>query len=89
MPKAAGGVRPIALFPSEYRIWTKARLPLVEQWEREHDRAFFACGPKQSASDVVWKQTLRAEASVSEGGFAAALLWDLQSFFDTIDFELL
>ena len=38
---------------------------------------------------MVWRQALRAESAVATGGYAASLLWDLQSFFDTVDLELL
>ena len=61
----------------------------VEQWEARHTRPYFACGPARSATDVVWRQALRAERSAVSGGHAAALLWDLQSFFDTVDLDLL
>ena len=89
IPKPKGGTRPIGLFPSPYRIWAKARLPLAQAWEDENWRAYFACAKGSGAADVVWAQAVRAEAGASSDKFVAACLWDLASFFDTIDHERL
>ena len=36
MGKPNGGVRPIALMATIYRLWTKIRRPHIVQWERAH-----------------------------------------------------
>ena len=30
-----GGVRPIALMPMLYRLWTKARMLTIREWEKQ------------------------------------------------------
>ena len=44
LEKPQGGYRPIGLFPSLYRVYMKLRQPAFMQWEKEHDRPFFAQG---------------------------------------------
>ena len=36
LPKADGGFRPIGLFPSVLRVWSRARAHLARQWESAH-----------------------------------------------------
>ena len=42
IPKPKGGVRPIGFFSGLYRIWARVRRPYADQWEKEHDKPFFA-----------------------------------------------
>ncbi len=81
IPKPKSGHRSVANFTSFYRLWAKAPRPYVEEWEIANDRPYFAAGKARSTSDLVWRQAARAEASTSSGDHAAALLWDLSSFF--------
>ena len=41
IPKADGGLRPILLYTTVYRIWAKARLDYVRRWEATHPYPFF------------------------------------------------
>ena len=84
-----GGHRPIGVYPGLERLVAKARLPLLEKWEAENFRAYLACRKGAAAMDVVWKQSLRAEAAVARKAHAVAVLWDLSSFFDCIDLGVL
>ena len=77
------------LFTAIQRLWAKSRMPLVEAWEVQHLRPYLACAKGSGAMDVVWRQALRAEAGVESGQAAGAVLWDLKSFFDSIDHGLL
>ena len=38
---------------------------------------------------MVWSQTLRCEAGIYSGRVSGGFLWDLESFYDTIDLDLL
>jgi len=67
----------------------KARLGMVEEWEARNNRDYFASGKGRSAVDTVFRQAASAEAGVNRGEASAAVLWDLASFFDTIDLGLL
>ena len=82
IPKPKGGLRPVGLFPCLLRVWAKAGLPIVEEWEAKNGRTFFACGKGKGATHAVWRQALLCEAGVGRAEQSAAFLWDLRSFFD-------
>ena len=81
LEKPTGGFRPIGLFSALYRVWMKARGDLCMQWELSHDLPCFAMGKQRSPVDCVWRQAIRAEASVAKQRAAAALLSDLVKFY--------
>ena len=89
VPKPKGGHRPIGIFPALERLWAKARSDLMDQWQWDNRRDYFACAKGSGASDVVWNQAVKAEANVANSGSSASVLMDLKSFFDTIDLDLL
>ena len=84
LPKPKGGHRPIGIFPSVYRLWTKARRAEAEKWESKNDRGYWATGKGRGAHDAVWKQAVKMEVRGAGGGYAATLLWDAESFFERI-----
>ena len=88
-PNTTGECRPIGIGAGVTRLYTKARQPMLDAWEEQHRRDFLAAGKGVGSVDAVWRQTLDAEAEVIDGGCAAAILWDLSAFFDTIDHGLL
>jgi hypothetical protein len=83
--KERGGHRAITTAPSLYRLWGKLRRGYSQQWEADHDRPYFAAGKGRSAHDVVWRQMVAAEAGAGDGQESAAVMWDLASFFDTLN----
>ena len=89
LPKPKGGFRPIALLPGVCRLHGKARKPDIDQWEAANAREYLACSKGRGALDAVWKRSILAEYAVNSHTCALALLWDLKSFFDTIDLDLL
>ena len=40
LPKSDGGLRPIRLFPTLYRVWMRCRRPTIKQWRKSNDREF-------------------------------------------------
>ena len=82
-------MRPIGVFAGIYRCWARARRPVAEKWEREHDRPFFAAKEGNSALNTVWDQAFRAERAVAQGKSAAAVLLDLRAFYEHFDHDLL
>ena len=80
--KPVGGLRPIGLYPSVYRLWARLCRRECRAWELAHRRDYFACSVKCSCIDPVWRQGVRAEASAS-GGSAAYVLWDGVKFYES------
>ncbi len=90
LPKPAGGYRLIGIFAGAYRVWAKARRPWADDWERRHERKYFASGSGRSPIDAVWRQAWRAEAAQHETGMvAAAVLADLEKFYEHMDHDVL
>ncbi len=88
--KPTGGHRLVGIFAGAYRVWSKARRDLANEWERLHDRDYFASGADRSTADAVWLQAAAAEAEVAaQGTAAAAVLTDLEKFFEYVDHQLL
>ena len=89
LPKLAGGYRLIGIMSSVYRLWAKTRKPYADEWERKHERKYFAAGSQRGAVDTVWRQALRAERGVGKGGHAAIVLTDLRKYCEYIDHKRL
>ncbi len=89
LEKPKGGYRPICIYSSLYRLWAKARQPVAAKWEAEFPRPFLSAAAGNGPGDTTWRQAVRQEASVSQGGAAATLLWDLDGFFERVDRERL
>jgi len=53
----------------------------------ENACGIFAAASGQAATDTVWAQSLRAEQAVGHNHVAAAALFDLKSFFDTLQHD--
>ena len=87
--KAKGGLRPLALFPSPYRLWSRARVGFARSWEQDNSRDYFCMGAERSCVDTVWRQALMCEAQVAEGRQAATALWDISSYYECIAHEAL
>ncbi len=85
IPKPAGGFRPIGLAPAVYRLWSKARRTIADEWEQRHRRPFFAACSGNGPADTLWRMAARQEAGVASGEVAAAITEDLQSFFENVD----
>ncbi len=85
LEKPKGGYRPIAVYVSVYRLWTKARRNVAAAWEEAHPRSFFSAARGNGPLDTTWRQGVRQETQVAGGGAAACLYWDLESFFECVD----
>ena len=40
LPKPDGGLRPIGLFPTLFRIWMRCRRPTIKKWRKQHARGY-------------------------------------------------
>ncbi len=82
--KSRGGHRTVGSLPSNYRLWTRSRKGMVADWEASNDRAFIAAGTGRGPQDAVWRQAARTEAMARKGGYAATLLWDMASYYESL-----
>ncbi len=90
IPKPSGGCRLIGIFAAICRVWSKARRDIASDWELRNDRGYFASGADRCTADTVWLQSAAAEAQLAEEGHvAAAVLLDLEKFFEYIDHDAL
>ncbi len=89
IPKAKGGYRVIGSMPALYRVWAKTRREAAIEWERKHQRGYYAASPGVGPIDVVWAQAAKQEASAAKGEVAGMILEDLASFYEGISRDLL
>eukprot|EP00959_Pyramimonas_sp_CCMP1952_P351940 7373841-Pyramimonas_sp.AAC.1 len=71
------GYRTIGIFSMLYRVSGKIRISYARAWMDKFDHPWFSCGPGRSPIDVVWRQSVRSEASKASGEASVGLLWDL------------
>ncbi len=83
--KDRGGHRAITMATSLYRLWGRLRRGATQAWEASHDRPYFAAGKGRRVHDVVWRQLLTAEAGEGEGLASGGVLWDMATFFESIN----
>ena len=80
LPKPQGGVRPIVLFCGLYRLWARARLPVVRTWELEHcSRDYWWGGVGRSAEHCMWWHAVLDEYADCSGVESATVAADLSS----------
>ncbi len=89
LEKPKGGYRPVAIYVSLYRLWTKARRDVAATWEAAHQRPYFSASKGNGPADTTWRQAVRQEARLSAKGVAACLYWDLEAFYESVDRERL
>ncbi len=89
LEKPKGGFRPIAVYVSLYRLWAKARRDIAAEWETSNARSFFSSTKGNGPLDTTWRQGVRQETKVSSGGASACIMWDLETFYESVDRERL
>ncbi|CAE7471247.1 unnamed protein product [Symbiodinium natans] len=91
LPKNLTRERPIALLHILYRTWVRLRWDLVSTWQvsyaknAKYDKAV----PGSCCLDVAVGRLLRNEVAKTNGVHVVSLFVDLESFFDTIQFQQL
>ncbi len=83
--KERGGHRAVTTAASLYRLWGRLRREVSQRWEADHDRPYFAAGKGRRVCDAVWRQLAKAEAGDGGGRVSATVLWDMGSFYDSIN----
>lgn len=89
IPKRTGGFRDLGLFAGLIRVCAKARRKYSREWEDRNERPYFASGKGTGAPDVVWRSAFHCETAVASNSTAAAILWDMKSFYQMIRHDLL
>jgi len=91
IPKADGGLRPILLYATPYRIWAKLRLPIVNEWEaKPHvDQDFWWGGRGRAVEKCTWEQAALKELSLLSNVAGATVAADLHKFYEHIEHEKL
>ena len=96
VPKPDGiALRPVGVFSALHRVLGAVVKGRSRAWEVALTRAspIFCAGQARSATDVVWRQAASAQVAAARGPgaatAAAALLLDVEKFFDTLDFGVL
>eukprot|EP00959_Pyramimonas_sp_CCMP1952_P030425 637695-Pyramimonas_sp.AAC.1 len=80
LTKPTDGYRPIGVFCAWYRVRGRLRRPHALSWEQQRPRRCWAAGAFRGASDVVWRQSVRAEAGTSRREISASVLTRLSLF---------
>jgi hypothetical protein len=84
LPKAAGGLRPIGIFPTFVRVWFQLRAPYIRRWEADHERPYFYAGAAKGADVALWLQAAHLEHAALTQQAAAATLVDLVKAFERL-----
>ena len=85
MGKPMGGIRPIALMPMVYRLWTKCRKSDIQAWDSKHRGHWDAAVAGSSALRAAVLTIFRDELESYDEQTILRILWDMEKFYDTID----
>ena len=85
MGKPGGGFRPIALMPMLYRLWAKIRKVQIQEWDIEHRGPWDAAVRGSSALRAGLLSAFGDELSSLSKEEVAAILWDMDKFYDNIN----
>ena len=73
-----GGVRPIALMPMIYRLWTKIRKVYIDEWEALHRGPWDAAVKGSSALRAAVLSMFHDELATLSEEEVAKILWDME-----------
>ena len=90
IPKDAGGLRPILIFRTLYRLWARARVDGCRKWAGDWltDPCWNNFGGRRPG-DAVWRQLVQAEQDGDDDLGRAAVQLDISKMFDRVDHRLL
>eukprot|EP00959_Pyramimonas_sp_CCMP1952_P076458 1597664-Pyramimonas_sp.AAC.1 len=63
LAKPSGGNRLIILHAAIYRVWQRARKPMVAHMHDALDRRYWGASRGRSATDCAWLQAARSESN--------------------------
>jgi hypothetical protein len=79
------GDRPIGIFCTDPRVWTRARKPIPAEWERANADSWFAGQKGSTCEDMAWEQAFWAGHATSTGKQAASALLDLVNAYEQVE----
>ena len=89
LPKPDGGLRPIGLFASVIRLWSRARADIGRAWQAANSIPALFGGAGMGAQRAAWTIAARSEAAAAGALDTALGLLDLVKAFETIPHHLL
>ena len=91
LPKNADIERPITLTSITYRLWCFCRAQVVKKWMRETAERFpwDKASPGNTCLETGMQRLLRGEVSRAANKHACAVLLDLQTFYDSVNWTKL
>ncbi len=72
-----------------YRVWNIWRRPQVQTWENKAAATFDKARAGSSAFKAAAVRAMELEVAQASGKCAAALLWDVLKYFDSVNIQLL
>jgi hypothetical protein len=84
LPKPRGGHRPIALFKALYRLWGKARTPILSKWASSLCTATFTMSPTRRVTDGLFRELVRSLIAQSHESHIIEMHVDVAKFFDHV-----
>ena len=84
IPKADGGLRPIALFRTIYRVYAKIRAKQVRGWASTHQGYQFNNSKGRWVGDSTWRNQVRAILGNS-GRIDTEILLDVKKAFENVN----
>ena len=87
--KKDGGFRPIGIFMSPIRIYSKARFDLARCWEENRPRPCLYGGPSRGAQRAAWIASFTAEHAGLVKSHCAQVLLDLTTAFELFPHDVL
>jgi hypothetical protein len=87
--KPDGGERCVAKSPMLYRTWNRCRRSHIKAWEDSAAASFDMARAGSSASKAAATKAYYLETAHTNGKKAAALLWDLHKYFDSVSVQVL
>ena len=83
------GYRVVGNLPTFYRIYARARLPVVRDWERLHPSDIFWASAGKGADVAVHSAVTAADIACAQGLHAAAALIDIFKCFEVLDHNVI
>ena len=82
--KKTGSYRVVGNLTTFYRIWSRTRLPIVQDWERDRPSAVFWATAGRGADMAVHAAAVHCDIAVSKGRVAAGGLIDIWKCFEVL-----
>jgi len=84
IPKPNGGSRPVCLASLLYVLWTTIRGDQFKDWDYGRAEHWDDAVKNSSALRAALRRRFLDECQVANGGFVAAVYWDIEKFYDSI-----